>query len=237
MKFLTKIFSFFLLIPTFVFAGTPFLTHVPIDNIYSPKGFDTNDNTEIIISGFLPNLCHKAPTTSYELISNTIHVSVQALKYDPSNPFCAEMIVPFVESVNIGILDKGNYDIVVNGQTVFEKSSNIYIEEAGDSAIDDFTYANVEYVEKSMNGRKISLIGHNPSDCFVLDEVKVVDNNKDTFSILPIMKQVSEFCPQKMIPFTYDVEIPQNLKTSKVLLHVRVMDGKSVNTLFPNLVK
>ena len=32
---------------------------VPVDNVYSPKGFDANDNSEVIVSGFLPNLCYK----------------------------------------------------------------------------------------------------------------------------------------------------------------------------------
>ena len=48
------------------------------------------------------------------------------------------------------------------------------------------------------------------------------------------MKQVRTHCPKKMIPFTYEFEVPQNLEADKVLLHVRVMDGRSVNTFFNN---
>ena len=48
------------------------------------------------------------------------------------------------------------------------------------------------------------------------------------------MKQVSEFCPMKMVPFEYEVEVPNNLEKEKILLHVRVMDGRSVNSLYLN---
>ena len=32
-------------------GGTPVETLVPVDHIYVPKGFDSNDNTEIIVEG------------------------------------------------------------------------------------------------------------------------------------------------------------------------------------------
>lgn len=234
MKNLMAFISTLILTSGVVLAGTPISTFVPVDHIYSPKGFDTNDNTEIIIAGYLPNLCHKSPMTSFKLKDNTINIKVEALKYDVSNPYCPEMIVPFIETVNVGMLDKGFYDIIVNGKTVFQKSAGIYVEEEDSNAIDDYVYANVEYIEKSANARQVILKGYNPSDCFILDEIKVVDNKLDTYSILPIMKQISDFCPMKMVPFSYEVNLPKTLKIAKVLLHVRVMDGESVNSLFPN---
>lgn len=216
-------------------ASTPVETHVPVDHIYSPKGFDSNDNTEVIISGYLPNLCHKSPKTSYEVKGNQINIEVKALKYHESNPYCPEAIVPFIESVNVGVLDKGLYEIVVNGKTQYEKDSKIRIDESSSDAIDEFIYANVEYIEKKNNGsRVIELKGYNPSDCFVLENIEIVDNNKDVYSILPKMRQVSDFCPMKMVPFNYEVEVPNNLKENKVLIHVRSMQGKSVNSVFPN---
>jgi hypothetical protein len=78
------------------------------------------------------------------------------------------------------------------------------------------------------------LKGYNPSDCFELKEIIIIDNGVDTYSVLPKMKQVKEFCPKKMIPFAYEVEVPQRLEADKVLLHVRVMDGRSVNSFFNN---
>ena len=214
------------------FAGTPVETLIPVDHIYVPKGFDSNDNSEVILSGHLPNLCHKAPKTTVTQEGNKVLIEVTALKYHPTNPFCAEVLVPFVEPVSLGVLDKGVYDIVVNGKSIFRKESSIFITESTSPAIDDNVYANVDHVETDPGSRTVKLAGYNPSDCLEFQEVKVASNDKDTYAILPIMKKVSDFCPMKMTPFKYEVEVPSELKKEAVLLHVRAMDGKSVNTLF-----
>lgn len=216
------------------FAGTPVETVVPVDHIYSPKGFDSNDDSQVMISGYLPNLCHKSPMSKVEVKGKKIEITMSALKYDANNPYCAEVIVPFVESVSLGVLDKGLYDIVVNGKTLYEKKSNLFVEETTSAAVDDHIYAAVEYIEKQEGTRTVLLKGYNPSDCFQLEEIKWVDNGRDTFSVLPIMKRTSSHCPMKLMPFEYEFEVPETLTSDLVLLHVRSMDGKSVNTVFRN---
>ncbi len=213
-------------------SGTPIETLVPIDDVYVPSGFDTNDNSEIIVSGWLPNLCHKSPMTSVEIKDKTINIKVTALKYSASNPFCPEMIVPFLKSVSVGLLDKGDYKILVNDKTAYQKKSMLHVNESSSSAVDEHIYANVHYIEQDGYSRNVQLKGFNPSDCLELKEVKIVSNKSNTYSILPIMKKVRQFCPMKMMPFSYDVEVPKSLNKSKVLLHVRGMDGTSVNSIF-----
>jgi hypothetical protein len=215
MKALILLFALFSLVS---YAGTPVETLVPVDGVYSPNGFDSNDNSEIIVEGWLPNLCHKTPMTKSEIKNGKIHITVTALRYDESSPFCPEMIVPFIQSVNVGILDKGIYEIVVNGKSPYQKNSKIKISESSSNALDDHIYANVHYVEKSHGTKTVTL-------------VKFVSNEVNTYSVLPIMKRVRDFCPMKMTPFAYDVEVPQSLNVNKVLLHVRGMDGNSVNSI------
>lgn len=215
------------------FAGTPVEKLVPVDEIFSPKGFDSNDSSEIIISGWLPNLCHKNPMTKFEIKGDAINITVSALSYQASNPFCPEMMVPFVESVNVGLLDKGQYKIVVNGKTEYEMKSDIFINESTSNAIDEHIYANVDYVDqRDFVGTTVTLKGYTPSDCLELDKVEFVSNGSNTYSVLPIMKQINDFCPMKMTPFAYDIEVPKTLNKARVLLHVRGMDGKSINSIF-----
>src|SRR5690606_16327833 len=154
-------------------------------HVYSPKGFDTNDNTEVIVSGFLPNLCHKSPKVSVKVVGKTIDVKLTSLYYEQTNPFCPEVIVPFVQSVSVGLLDKGEYKVVVNRNTDYERDSKIFISETTTDAIDTYIYANVDYVEKSDDTTKVVLKGYNPSDCFELAEIRTVSNDKDTYSVLP----------------------------------------------------
>jgi hypothetical protein len=215
-------------------ADTPIEKEVPIENIYSPIGFDSNDSTEIVVEGYLPNLCHKAPASKVEIVGNEVKVKITSLYYEPSSYFCPEMIVPFTETVSLGLLNKGKYKITVNGETPYVTKSEISVAESTSNSVDDFDYAYVEYIEKKLGSRIVKLKGYNPSDCFELDKIDYASNGKDTYSVLPKMKQIRSFCPMKMIPFEYDFEVPNDIQREKVLLHVRTMDGKSVNSLFSN---
>jgi len=225
---------FLLFLSAVAMAGTPVKTLVAIEDIYAPLGFDTNDSTQVIVSGLLPNLCHKSPYTEVKVIKNKIEITVGSLKYDETNPFCRPFEVPFVETIDVGLLDKGNYDIVVNGESIFEKKSKIFVDESISTSVDEFAYAYVNYMVKGDGDRVVELNGYNPSDCFELDDIEVISNKINTYSVLPKMKKVRDFCPMKMVPFTYSVKVPNTIESKKILLHVRAMSGKSVNAVFVN---
>lgn len=214
-------------------AGTPIRKNVPVTHVYSPFGFDTNDSAEVVITGFLPNLCHKSPSAKVKINGKKIEVEVSSLYYQESNPFCPEMVVPFVESVDLGALDRGEYEITVNSGTQWQKKDKVRINEATSNSVDEFSYAYVQYIEKEdVRAGHVKLKGYNPSDCFELEKIEYVHNGKDTYSIMPKMKQVRGFCPRKMVPFEYEFKVPEELEAHQVLLHVRSMDGRSVNTLY-----
>jgi hypothetical protein len=47
-----------------------------------------------------------------------------------------------------------------------------------------------------------------------------------------VMKTVSEHCPMKGMPVAYPVKLNfDSLKMKQPLLHVRTMDGKSINSI------
>lgn len=221
-----KLMSIILLFSSLLYAGTPRKVVLPIDNIYIPNGFDSNDSVEVIISGYLPNLCHKNPMTEFTINQNKIAIKVTALKYDKSNPFCPEMVVPFLTSVKLGVLAKGKYSILINNK----KSDTLFVEESSLSAKDNHIYGYISYIDQSsLKDNNITIKAYNISDCMQLDRVEIYNNGKNTYSILPIMKQIRDFCPMKMVPYEFNVKIPSVLKTKKVLLHVRSIDGNSVN--------
>jgi hypothetical protein len=209
-------------------------SNVPVEHVYAPAGFDSNDNAEIVVSGFLPNLCYKAPKSHVEIKGDKINVGIKALKNLGGLSFCADVIVPYIEIVNIGLLDQGKYKLAINENSQYEKKVEMKVAEASSNSIDDAIYANVSEIEKVEGSRKVILKGYNPSDCFELDKVEIVDNGVDVYSVLPKLKQVRDFCPKKMVEFSYDFQVPEKLEADRVLLHVRVMDGKSMNALFNN---
>lgn len=203
---------------------------VPVDNVYAPPGYNSNDNVEVVVSGFLPNLCYRDLEAVPVVEGNKVKIKVQAKDFSGPGIGCADMIVPFVESVKIGLLDQGDYDIVVNNM----KEAPLYIDEFSDDAIDDEFVANIESIEKNFENRQIVMKGHNPSDCYVFDRFEVNDNGRDVYSVKPIMKKVRDFCPMKMVPFELNFDVPQGLMSDRILIHVRSMYGQSVNSLFNN---
>lgn len=229
--------TFLFALPTICLGAGPdsYETTIPVDHIYSPAGFDSNDNTEIVITGVLPDLCYKAPKSTVVVKDGKINVTVKALRKNNGLAFCTLIRLPYTEVVSIGVLDKGKYNVAVNEKTRLEFAGKLAVMEAQSNSVDDTIYANVEKIERlDEDKRTVVLKGYNPSDCFELKEIEIRDNGQDTYSVLPKLKQVRGFCPKKMIPFTYEFEVPEKLNADKVLLHVRVMDGRSVNAFFSN---
>ena len=194
MKMLVSLLA--LMLSTGLYAS-PSLTNVPATNIFAPFGFDSNDNAEVVVTAFLPNLCYKAPQHEVKMAGNSIAIEVKAMNHTSTNDYCLEMIVPFTEVVDLGVLDKGNYNVSVN--SIEDKalknnkslSAVLNIAEASSDAVDDFIYASVKSID--MDQEDVVLKGYNPSDCLVLDNISFVDNKSNAYSILPRMKKVSEF--------------------------------------------
>jgi len=221
------------LLPASVFATQKVL--VPADDLFIPKGFDSNDNVEVVVRGHLPNLCYKSPSVTVDSIKGSeVTLKVEALYYGGNDQVCAEMIVPFTETVSLGVLDASKYNIKVKDATRQEMTDKLVVAESTSNSVDQFLYAQVDYVEKSLDSRTVALVGYNPSDCLELEKIVVDDNGTNTFSVLPVMRQVREYCPMKMVSYRYEFTVPKTLKSDIVLLHVRSLEGKSVNTTFPN---
>lgn len=229
--------SFYLLITAAqLFAGFSLaanFTDVSINaiGIYAPDGFDANDFSEVVVSGLLPNSCYSRPVASAVIEQNQIKVKVKATKSD--GRFCLQMVTPFVAVVSVGRLAPAQYEVLVN-DTDAQLKSTLKVTDPGRVEIDNFVYAKVESVNRIEGSRMVTLKGTNPSDCVVLDSIKIVSNGVNTFSVLPVMRQLGWVCPQKPVPFEYQVAVPESLGDGEVLLHVRSMDGHSVNFLFEN---
>jgi hypothetical protein len=220
------------LIPS-AFAGPmPVTIDTPV-HVYVPKGFDTNDSAQIVIEGYLPNLCYRAPFAEVEMKDDVISVTMKAYFLPNATLSCAMVIVPFVETVDVGTLTQGPHRIEVNGKTRFPETASILIEEAVTHDVDNHVYADIRSIQTSPHSRKVVLRGTNPSNCFQFDRFETVSNGKDAYSVLPIMKQVREDCPIVINPYyTLTFEVPKDIDAEKVLLHVRTMNGKSANAVY-----
>ncbi len=202
------------------------IERAPVKHVYVPQGFDANDVIEVIVTGTLPTPCYGRHNTIVKISGRWIQIEVMANRREGQRP-CPEMIVPFHEVISVGNLPAGNYNVTVNGILLESlEVKNVII-----PGKDDYLYAAIDRIE-SVGGSDFILHGWRYSNCVVANNIKVISNGKDTFSILPIMQQVSDFCPMKMMPVAFPLRLNlSGLKTKYPLLHVRTMDGKSFNTV------
>lgn len=202
---------------------------IPAQHVFAPKGFSSNDNVEVVVEGMLPNLCYFGPESKVNVVGKDIEINLQAQRRE-SSVGCAEMVVPFLSSAQVGLLDKGWYRVMING----EQRSDLYVDEFSSDGMEDEFLANVEDVQFVEGSRIVKLQGQNPSDCLIEERVDVQSNDKDAYMLSAKLKKVSDFCPMKMIPFEMEVEVPNDIQREQVLLHVRSLNGKSINKLFHN---
>ena len=232
MKSLFTVLSFALSLSAF--AHPPEIVVSPVDHLFVPKGFDNNDNVEVIVTGKYPNPCYIRNTSEVEVKDEKIFITVTALRRDGGSE-CEPMAVPFSEEITIGNLQAADYEIIINQATRHELKENLEVALSRSTGVDDHIYAIVDYVELGFTGGLSGdavLMARAPSDCVVFDKVEYLSNKKDTISILPIMKKVSDVCQEKTKRFQIPVKFdPKSLPEKDILLFVRSIEGKAVHSI------
>lgn len=221
---------------TFLMAQVPQVVTSPVDHLFVPEGFDNNDNVEVIVTGKFPNPCYIKNKVDVEVEDNKVLINITALKKEGEGlAICEPLAVPYKEQITVGNLQGGDYEIIVNEKTEFEKKDTLHVNVSASSSVDEHLYPIVEYVELGFTGGlsgEAFLIAKSPSDCLAFDKVEYQSNKKDTISILPIMKKISSNCNEVkkrlQIPVKFN---PHALNNKEVLLFVRSIEGKSVNTI------
>lgn len=199
--------------------------------LYVADGFDDNDLVEITVVGSLSNSCYRNPTFEIERNKSKYNIRLFA-HYVPSTEGCREVSMAYAETINFGTMYAGQYDIsLVNKKNT--ESKNLFIKPASSSLVDEFLYGNVRGVSEEEASRIVELTGVNPVNCLVFD--KLESEIQDSMIILrPKFKEVGQ-CKNKPTPFKIKYEVPYLSNQPKgILLHVRVMNGRSFTYLYQN---
>ena len=209
----------------------PVLVNAHPDAVFAPAGFDDNDDVQIVVEGMLSDTCHKSGPiyTRIDADKKTIYVTPMAYYYPGS--WCAQVEVPFVRTVALGIFPRGSYSIVVEqGDGKFAKMADLPIAVSKNSGPDDYLYAPVTDVEVRTQGTtpKLVLRGKFTNTCMHLTEVKMVNAPKNVLAVMPIAEMGTENCKAEIRAWETTVEIKTPLQ-GKTLVHVRSLDGQSVN--------
>lgn len=201
----------------------------PVDHLFVPKGFDNNDNVEVIVAGKFPNPCFTRNKVEVKVTDDLIDVSITSLKREDVP--CDNLKVPYRETVTIGSLQSGDYKVRINGKL----EDKLQVAQSTSSSVDENLYASVDYVELGFTGGLAGdamIVAHTVSSCLEFDRVDYLSNGKDTYSIMPILKRKPGACAERRdyieIPVKFDVNA---MKNDSILLFVRSMDGKSAHAL------
>lgn len=199
---------------------------------YIPNGFDTNDHVQVVGEGAFANTCYRPAKYDIKVdhSKKVVYVKPKAYKY---NGMCLMMIVPYSQTIDLGILKAGKYDVVQLDADKAYKMGDLRIRVAANSSADDYLYAPIEqaYWEQSQRGQaKITLSGAFSNSCW-----KYVDTRVDVQKNVIVVQPVSDIqnrggCADVMVPFKKEVVI-KNVPKGRYLLHVRSSNAKAVNNL------
>ncbi len=227
-KLYSSLMILFFFIASFSFASTPINASVHIDKLEVKNGII--GDKELIIYGALPNLCHKHPKVSYLVNDNVIDVSVTSKVYEPDSIFCPMSISPFMTSVKFENLPDGNYDVVVNRNTMREMRTSIYLAKSNQQTdSEDKIVALVKNVTVSQDGESIVIEAYNPSNCYEPLEAQVVQNSENEITVYPLLEKVSTFCPRKMVPVQFEVNNLQQRSGHPVSVKIKSMGDRVFN--------
>ena len=220
---------------------------VPVGNVFiPPKGFDDNDNIEFVVDGFLPNACYAIANTTYEIIPDKKLIVVHQFASHRKDGICADEnslpihlreMVPFDVNVSLGSLGTGDYSVQFSRGANNNDIRTFNVEKAKVAAVDNMPYAAVSSVSIPDMVRgdldiKATLIGVTTSSCSELSPVVSVKLENDVFVVLPTLDfKPNVRCAFVMRPFERTISLGKTGE-GRYLLHIRSMNGKSVNRAF-----
>lgn len=219
-------------------SGEPELVTAPVERTYVPAGFDGNDNVEVIVHGHFANTCYKVGPATGTVDYATSTVTVEATAYAYTSPDCATMMVPFTESVSIGMMRPGTYRVVVKDRPTAE-ATELVIAGATTESADDYLYAPVEVASLQTpagGGNVVRIEGRYPYTfvgCMTIKEVRVLRTPGNVLVVMPIAELLTggPACDAQGGNKDFSIEAPvQNpLEDGEYLIHVRALSGRSVN--------
>lgn len=210
--------------------NTPLKVRTQFGRLYIVDGFDNNDNVQIVGEGLFPNSCYRNAETLFKVDhkEKTILLAPLAYKYPG---LCLQVIMPFDRVIEVGLLKEGQYEVLQEGDS--RVLGEVKVLATTSKEPDEQMYAPISqaFVQASQASNKVFLTGDFPLSCMKLKEVKA-KVQADVLVVLPVAEiDSSKPCNKGRYHFDAMTDIGP-MKTGRYLLHVRSMNGKSVNNLF-----
>ncbi|PIT99778.1 MAG: hypothetical protein COT74_08310 [Bdellovibrionales bacterium CG10_big_fil_rev_8_21_14_0_10_45_34] len=207
------------------------------DHAFVPVGFDSNDNSQIVISGFYPNGCHKMGPTFFTVDKTNKKIVIEDKELFASGAICTMQIQPYKKVINIGLLNAGDYTITAKGENEEEVvKNNINVSLAQPNAPQDAElYADVYDLESKLTddgATELKIRGFLTNTCMKLDRVRAEIQDGNVLLIVPTVTLEGQDCERTEIRFSKVVKA--RLSDKLHLVHVRANNGQSLNEIIQN---
>lgn len=222
------------LIPNVGFAVDPIEIPSPVDSIFIPSGYDDNDNIEIILQGHFRNTCQRTGRSGFSIDEESRTIKIWATSYQYDSAPCATLVTPFIQVVKVGFLPFGGYRVVYGPNTSVAR--DIAVARRVSESPDEYTYAPVTEVairtNQELKPQFIEMEGVYPlmlHGCSKITRIIVNRDDRDIIVVQPVMEIFDGAdCDDHELEFKKVVELETPFR-GKGLLHVRVLNGNSLN--------
>lgn len=80
------------------------------------------------IAGYLPNGCYSKPYVNFNKFEDDFSFEVRVLSHVKTDVMCTQAIKPFCMAVNLGEVENGSYDIVIQPKTRWEQVLTVLVD-------------------------------------------------------------------------------------------------------------
>jgi len=211
--------------------------------VFAPKGFDANDNAQLIIAGKFTGYCMKMGATHHQVNFDLNQITIENSVIVNGTCSDLDMFIPYSKTIDFGPLPAGNYSVYVrNDRGAFEKMADLPISEvittSSTGSSDERLYAPVSEIQFNGNNMdpnpELTLSGVFTNSCLELDMVQVSYRADNVVVVLPLVKVGKINCHAENKRFTKKVTL-QGFPKMDALIHVRSMNGQSINKIITNL--
>ncbi|MCB9255063.1 MAG: hypothetical protein H6617_10315 [Bdellovibrionaceae bacterium] len=215
-------------------ADKPVLQAVSAAKAFIPVGFDDNDQSQLVIAGRFPNTCYQVGPYDVKVDEADHTITVTQFAYVYSG-VCLRMLVPYTQTVDLGMLEKGNYQVIDGDSAVPLGKLEIHKATQIGPGTDDYIYAPVEdaFVEIDKNtGKKVAVLhGAFSNSCMSFDKTEV-HAYPEVVIVQPVVRfEEQPNCQAGHFAFKKTVELDK-VGDGAFLLHVRSMNGKAINKVY-----
>lgn len=212
------------------------------ETVYAPRGFDSNDNAQLVISGSFTGHCMKTRSIEKKVDARNRRIYLTHTVMIAEGCTDLAMYIPYSNAIDLGPLPPGQYEIGASDeQGRFIRMGALPIAKAAvlnTHSTDERVYAPVTSVSFSMTPMMsdpvLTLSGVLTNSCLSPAQLEVRQTANNVIEVLPLLNVARENC--KMEPTRYQKSVTlKGFPANDTLLHIRAMNGQAINRVITRL--